>query len=137
MKAILALPFIVLLFSTSLHAQLKLPSLIRDSMVLQRDTKLRIWGWAAPGEKIQIRFNSKSVHAITGTDGKWLAFLPAMKAGGPYTMEIKGKHVIVLKDILIGDVWFCSGQSNMVHQMRLHMYCARVYSNRHVSQSIE
>ena len=120
MKAILALPFIVLLFSTSLHAQLKLPSLIRDSMVLQRDTKLRIWGWAAPGEKIQIRFNSKSVHAITGTDGKWLAFLPAMKAGGPYTMEIKGKHVIVLKDILIGDVWFCSGQSNMVHQMRLH-----------------
>lgn len=120
MKSALASCFSILWFTISIHAQVKLPSLIRDSMVLQRDVKLKIWGWAAPGEKIRIRFNGKSAQAITGADGKWLATLPAMKAGGPYTMKIAGSTTITLKDLLIGDVWFCSGQSNMVHQLALH-----------------
>lgn len=120
MKMVLACGFLILVVTISTHAQLRLPSLIRDSMVLQRDAKLKIWGWATPGEKIKIRLNGKSARATTGADGKWLAFLPAMKAGGPYTMEVAGSIVITLKDILIGDVWFCSGQSNMVHQMALH-----------------
>lgn len=89
-------------------------------MVLQRDTKLKIWGWASPNEKITLRFQNKSYKTKTAADGKWLIWLPAMKAGGPYTMDITGSNKISLKDILIGDVWFCSGQSNMVHQMELH-----------------
>ena len=89
-------------------------------MVLQRETKLKLWGWASKGEKVTIRFNGKTTKTTTGQDGRWMATLPAMKAGGPYTMEISGKNKITLKDVLIGDVWFCSGQSNMVHQMVLH-----------------
>jgi sialate O-acetylesterase len=95
-------------------AQVRLPQLIGDGMVLQREAKINIWGWATPGEKVSIRFNNKAYKAITGPDGKWLAVLPAMKAGGPYLMDIN--HIII-QDILIGDVWFCSGQSNMVLPM--------------------
>lgn len=101
-------------------AQVRLPRLVRDSMILQRDIKINIWGWASKNEKVTIKFNNKNFKTTTGPDGKWLIQLPVMKAGGPYTMEISGKNRIVLKDILIGDVWFCSGQSNMVHQMELH-----------------
>lgn len=111
---------LIILFITSVQSQLTLPGLIRDSMVLQRDAKLKIWGWASKGEAIQIRFNGKSAKTKAGQDGKWVAFLPPMKAGGPYSMTISGKNQVTLKDILIGDVWFCSGQSNMVHQMALH-----------------
>jgi sialate O-acetylesterase len=100
--------------------QIKLPRLVRDSMILQRDTKINIWGWAAKNEKINIKFNSKSYKTTTGSDGKWLIQLPPMKAGGPYTMDIAGSNKTVLKEILIGDVWICSGQSNMVHQMNIH-----------------
>lgn len=102
------------------NAEVKLPRLVRDSMVLQRDTKIRIWGWASPGEKLSIRFNNKQYKTTAGADGKWAVFLAPMKAGGPYEMNITASNRIVLKDILIGDVWICSGQSNMVHQMILH-----------------
>ena len=104
----------------SIHAQVKLPRLVRDSMILQRDTKINIWGWAAKNEKINIKFNSKSYKTTTDSDGNWLIQLPPMKAGGPYTMDIAGSNKISLKEVLIGDVWICSGQSNMVHQMNIH-----------------
>ena len=89
-------------------------------MILQRDTKLKIWGWAAKDERVTIKFNGKTYRTKAGKDGKWLVVLPPMKAGGPYTMDIEGTNKIRLKDILIGDVWFCSGQSNMVHQLNIH-----------------
>ena len=89
-------------------------------MVLQRDENIKIWGWASVGEAITIKFNKKSYAAITGKDGLWSVKLLPMKAGGPFMMEIAGKNKIVLNDILIGDVWLCAGQSNMVHQMRIH-----------------
>jgi sialate O-acetylesterase len=112
---------ILLLFNLQMAiGQVKLPRLVRDSMVLQRDTKINIWGWGAPKEKLSVKFNGKSYKATTGTDGKWMIQLPPMKAGGPYTMDIIASNKISLKDILIGDVWICSGQSNMVHQMKLH-----------------
>lgn len=101
-------------------AQVKLPALIRDSMVLQRNDTIRIYGWASPGEKISVKFNRKNYSTRAGADGQWKVNLAPMKAGGPYTMEIRGRNQIVLKDILIGDVFLCSGQSNMVHQLRLH-----------------
>jgi sialate O-acetylesterase len=101
-------------------AQVKLPRLVRDSMVLQRDTRINIWGWATKGEKVNVKFNGRTYKTKTSTDGKWMIVLPPMKAGGPYAMDISGSNKITLKDILIGDVWICSGQSNMVHQMELH-----------------
>jgi sialate O-acetylesterase len=89
-------------------------------MVLQRDTKINVWGWASVGEKLVVSFNNKKYTTKTGADGKWKMVLPAMKAGGPYNMVLSGKNTITLKEILIGDVWFCSGQSNMVHQLNIH-----------------
>ena len=110
----------LLLGLNSIHAQVQLPRLVRDSMILQRDTKVNIWGWASPKEKVSIKFNNKTIKVTTGVDGKWIVQLQPMKAGGPYTMEVTGKNKILLKDILIGDVWICSGQSNMVHQLNIH-----------------
>ncbi|WP_374163746.1 sialate O-acetylesterase [Arcticibacter sp. MXS-1] len=101
-------------------AQIRLPRLVRDSMVLQRDAKVKVWGWASPGESVEVRFRDKRVKTAAGTDGKWTLLLPSGKAGGPFSMELKGQNTIVLKDILVGDVWLCAGQSNMVHQMALH-----------------
>jgi len=110
----------VAVIQASLNAQIKLPRLVRDSMILQRDAKVNIWGWASKNEKISIKFNGKSYKTTTGTDGKWLIQLQPMKAGGPFVMDITGNNKISLKEILIGDVWICSGQSNMVHQMNIH-----------------
>lgn len=89
-------------------------------MVLQRNQPLQLWGWAGKGEKVSLRFNGKSYQATGGSDGKWMFRMPAQAAGGPYTMTLTATNKIVLKDILIGDVWLCAGQSNMVHQLELH-----------------
>ncbi len=122
MKEVLKLTIasLVLFIAQPTVAQVSLPRLVRDSMVLQRDRKINIWGWASKGEKVSVKFSHKTYKTETGGDGKWMLKLPAMKAGGPYTMEIHGKNKIILHDILMGDVWLCSGQSNMVHQMKLH-----------------
>jgi sialate O-acetylesterase len=101
-------------------AQVKLPRIIRDSMILQREAKVKLWGSASPGEKIKIKFNKKDYKTKADANGEWSLLLSPMKAGGPYTMEIDAKNHIRLNNILIGDVWFCAGQSNMVHQMKLH-----------------
>lgn len=101
-------------------AQVRLPRLVRDSMILQRDVPIRIWGWASGQEKLSLRFNNKTYRTKADPEGNWLVTLAPLKAGGPFTMEITGKNKIVLKEILIGDVWFCSGQSNMVHQLNIH-----------------
>ncbi len=111
---------LLLLVSLATQAQLRLPSLISDGMVLQRDTPLKIWGWAKAGEKISVRFIGKSYKTTTDASGKWQVKLPPMKAGGPFTMDIVGNTQLTVRDILLGDVWFCSGQSNMVHQLNIH-----------------
>ncbi|HWB92679.1 MAG TPA: sialate O-acetylesterase [Puia sp.] len=109
-----------LALTSSASAQIRLPRLIRDSMMLQRDARINVWGWASKGEKISIKFNGRSYRTKTGGDGKWMLQLSSTPAGGPYTMDITGRNRITLHDILVGDVWICSGQSNMVHQMKLH-----------------
>lgn len=102
------------------NAQIRLPHIICDSMILQRDIPLKIWGWASPGEQVILQFNGKKWSTKAGADEKWLIKLPAMKAGGPYSMEFSGKNKVELKDIFFGDIWLCAGQSNMVHQMKVH-----------------
>ncbi|MFA5328057.1 MAG: sialate O-acetylesterase [Prolixibacteraceae bacterium] len=99
-------------------SQVRLPKLVSDGMVLQRDIPAKIWGWANAGELVKVSFNKQSIETVTGTDGKWQIMLPVQKAGGPFEMEISASNQIRLKDILFGDVWLCSGQSNMELPMR-------------------
>ncbi len=107
----LALSF--LLFTVNIWAEVKLPKVIGSNMVLQRDQEVKIWGWATAGEKVTVSFNGQKVSAKTDKAGKWMVILYPMKAGGPFEMIIKGKNTIILSNILLGDVWICSGQSNM------------------------
>jgi sialate O-acetylesterase len=108
---------IILLLPAYMLANVRLPVLVSDGMILQRDTKIIIWGWAAPGEKVQVKFEKRVFRTVTDSAGNWKVSLPPMKAGGPYTMEVKGNNTITINNILFGDVWFCSGQSNMVLNM--------------------
>jgi sialate O-acetylesterase len=94
-------------------AEVKLPQIWTDHMVLQRDKPINVWGWAAAGEAVRITFGAESISVKANKAGKWSAQLPAMAAGGPFVMTIEGKNKITLTDILVGDVWVCSGQSNM------------------------
>lgn len=91
-------------------AKVVLPVLVSDGMVLQRNAPLTIWGKADPSEKVCVKFQKKQYKVTADENGKWAVTLPAMKAGGPYSMTIND---IVLNDILVGDVFLCSGQSNM------------------------
>jgi sialate O-acetylesterase len=118
MNNIRLITFYLLLLSVSVTGEVRLPKLISDGMVLQQNTEIKIWGWAAPHEKITVDFNTATYRTTTPDAGEWNIVLPKTKAGGPYTMTIKGANTIVLKDILIGDVWICSGQSNMELPMR-------------------
>ncbi len=99
--------------SLPVFGQVRLPKLVGDGMVLQRNTDVRLWGWAKPGEEITVRFLGKSYSTATKEDADWSVMLSPMKAGGPYSMEIDASNHIVLNNIMIGDVWVCSGQSNM------------------------
>lgn len=94
-------------------AQLKLPRLISSGMVLQRDTQLNLWGWDTPGQPISIELDNVVYLGSTSATGSWQIQLPPMPAGGPYSLKVKGSSTIVLENILIGDVWLASGQSNM------------------------
>ncbi|HEM49252.1 MAG TPA: sialate O-acetylesterase, partial [Caldithrix sp.] len=82
-------------------------------MVLQRDADVKIWGWASKGEKVSIHFIGSNYMTTANPNGEWEVMLSDMKAGGPYEMQIEASNSITIKDILIGDVWVCSGQSNM------------------------
>jgi sialate O-acetylesterase len=116
----IVLPAFFSIVNNSAFCTVKLPALVGDSMILQRDSKVNIWGWADKNETVTVSFAGKKYKTKTGEDGKWKIVLAPVKAGGPYTMKIDGTNHIILSNILIGDVWFCSGQSNMVHQMILH-----------------
>lgn len=113
---------IILLQTDTLYARVRLPKLVGDSMVIQRDTRVKIWGWADKGEAVRVTFKGKRFNATADANGKWSILLPSYKAGGPFTMTITGNDgtTIKLNDILIGDVWVCAGQSNMVHYLDLH-----------------
>jgi sialate O-acetylesterase len=103
----------VMLILKPAKGDVKLPRLVSDGMVLQREAKVNVWGWADSGEEVKVEFNNRTYQTTTGKDRKWEVHLSDLKAGGPYRMEIIGKNHITLDDILVGDVWVCSGQSNM------------------------
>jgi len=116
-----------LLFAqTVVYAEIRLPRVIGSNMVLQRDVEVPIWGWASAGEKITLTLVTEvdAVEAVFSTavvadaKGNWKTKLPAMQAGGPYTLRITGSNTLELTNILFGEVWICSGQSNMRWSVR-------------------
>ncbi len=97
-------------------ADVKLPAVLSDNMVLQQQSSARVWGWADPGEKVVVQGSwakSAAQSVKAGQDGMWKTEINTPKAGGPFTITVKGNNTIELKNILIGEVWVCSGQSNM------------------------
>ncbi len=97
--------------------QVRLPRLISNGMILQRDSPVNIWGWASPGEKIILDFNNRQYNAVADTTGSWKMKTEPVSAGGPYKMTFTASNKIEVNDILFGDVWLCSGQSNMEFMM--------------------
>ncbi len=110
---ILASATVLLLNAFQVSANVTLPYILSDNMVLQRDIPVNIWGWAAAGEKVTITIKGQTLSVKASKDGKWKARFNPLQAGGPFEITIKGKNTIVLKNIMAGDVWVCSGQSNM------------------------
>ncbi|MBS7254433.1 sialate O-acetylesterase [Flavobacterium branchiicola] len=104
-----------LLISTTMMANVSLPNIFSDNMVLQRNTEVKIWGWGNPKEEIKLvsSWNNQEYKTVASNQAMWEIIIKTPEAGGPFTISIKGYNEVVLKNILIGEVWLCSGQSNM------------------------
>ncbi|MBS1602655.1 MAG: sialate O-acetylesterase [Bacteroidetes bacterium] len=113
MRSLQCTGWLLLLSGFGAAAQVKVPRLVSDGMVLQREIPIRVWGWASPGEKVTVKFGGETVSGETNDRGKWQVTLSPKKAGGPYAMDINGINHIWLKNIMVGEVWVCGGQSNM------------------------
>lgn len=112
--------WLVLLLTVStwnFYGQIRLPRLISDGMVLQRESPVTLWGWASPGEGILMDFNNRQYKAVADKMGSWRITIQPMVSGGPYEMTFTASNKIILKDIMFGDVWLCAGQSNMEFMM--------------------
>ncbi len=113
----LATVFSILLFSIGVSAQVTLAPIFSDHAVLQRAKPIRVWGTARPGEVVHLEFSSQKADTITDSNGRWQATLKSMSAGGPYDMIVSGSNKVVVHDLLLGEVWLASGQSNMELRM--------------------
>ena len=113
MRTCLLFAFTVLFVSS--EAQLRLPSIISSGMVLQQNDSASLWGWANPGERIVVTtsWNNRTDTATTNNRANWKIKIKTPVAGGPHTITLRGNTTIILQDIMIGEVWVCSGQSNM------------------------
>lgn len=101
--------------SSATYSKIRLPAILSDNMVIQQQSKVNLWGWASPGEKIYITASwSTLTDTVVGSgDAKWQTAIQTPAAGGPYSITFKGSNTIVLRNVMIGEVWVCSGQSNM------------------------
>ena len=104
--------------TANLSADVRLAPLFTDHMVLQREMKIPVWGWAAPGDKITVSLANRTATAKADQEGQWMARLSSLPAGGPHTLTVTGKNTVTLNDVLVGDVWLASGQSNMWWPLR-------------------
>lgn len=113
-KSLSLLTLILTFFLQNSKANISLPEMFSDNMVLQQKSDVLLWGWAKPGEKIVISADWMDAVSVSGnTQGMWQVTVKTPSAGGPYSITFKGQNVIELKNVLIGEVWLCSGQSNM------------------------
>src|SRR5215469_10152427 len=99
------------------EAEPRLPHLFTDHMVLQEDMSISVWGWADPEERITVILGPHTREAVATAAGRWELLLPAMHAGGPFTLIVRGKKIVEVKDVLLGEVWIASGQSNMTYAL--------------------
>lgn len=106
----------LLLLSALAAADVRLPGIVSDNMVIQRDQPIHVWGWAAEGEAVTVKFGEQSA-ATVAKDGRWSVKLNAMPAGGPHTLTVAGTNKLEVKNILVGDLWVCCGQSNMMFSL--------------------
>src|SRR5690606_6613114 len=116
MKRTLTLACLAVVLQLTCFGQLRLPHVLSDNMVLQRNANVNIWGWgyATAGVAIKASWLDDTVKTTVDPGGRWLANLPTTQAGGPYELHIRSAgSQIILQNILLGDVWLCSGQSNM------------------------
>jgi sialate O-acetylesterase len=107
--------FAFLLFSLpgAARADVRVPSLIGDQMVLQQGQKDRVWGWAQAGERVTVTFQGRASRTTADADGRWQVLIGPFKAGGPFELTVAGANTLTFKNVLVGEVWVCSGQSNM------------------------
>ena len=113
-----ALAFFLLIFlPPGVEAEPRLPHLFTDHMVLQQDMKISVWGWADPQERITVNLGPHTSATVATAAGRWDVLLPAMHAGGPFTLIVRGKKAVEVKDVLLGEVWIASGQSNMTYAL--------------------
>jgi sialate O-acetylesterase len=110
--------FILVICSAALLApqakgEVRVPSIIGDNMIVQQGLKARVWGTAQPGERVTVTFAGRTERAITDAQSHWQIFVGPLKAGGPFVLTIAGSNTLTFKNVLVGDVWICSGQSNM------------------------
>lgn len=109
----------LLVLACSARADVKLPAIFSDHMVLQSGASIAVWGWAAEGEAVCVSFAGQSKSVVTGTDGRWTVKLDPLKpASDAETLTVKGTNTLTVKDVLIGEVWLASGQSNMEMQIK-------------------
>src|SRR5215469_3676644 len=94
-------------------ADIRMPQVFGSHMVLQRYKPIIIWGWANPAETVTVQLGQKSKSARANERGEWKVVLPSMSAGGPFTLTVSGSSTVTYDDVMIGEVWLCSGQSNM------------------------
>jgi sialate O-acetylesterase len=115
LSVVLNFSLLLVLACPTAHADVTLPAVISDNMVLQRGTELPIWGWAEPGERVEIRFGNQagSYSTVADDDGRWMVQARPLESGRPLEMTIRGNNKIEISNIMVGEVWVCSGQSNM------------------------
>ncbi len=113
MSRYLAIAF--LLCTTSSYSAVRLPKVLSSHMVLQQNSNVKIWGWAEPGETVQVHgdWSDEAPKTVAGPDGRWHVEIKPGTAGGPHAITIEGTNRIILDDVLFGEVWLASGQSNM------------------------
>ena len=105
--------------AVSLLAEVKLPRLFSDNVILQAGAWVPVWGWADPGEKVTVEVMGRRAKTVADENGKWKVMLEPMTAGpGPYSMKVSGSNTIVIENVAVGEVWLCSGQSNMAMEVR-------------------
>ncbi len=112
-KGWLATALTTVLMATSVQAEVKLPNIFGDHLVLQQGQRNKVWGVAAAGESVTVAIHGQSQQATAAADGTWQVFIDPVPVGGPYALIVKGTNEIKLTDVLVGEVWVCSGQSNM------------------------
>src|SRR2546423_6520640 len=114
----LLLPLLWIITASPLRAEVKPHGLFTDGCVLQQGMPAPVWGMAKAGEKVTVKIAGQSQSTTAASNGTWMVKLKPLKAGGPFSMTIAGENTIEIKNVLVGEVWICSGQSNMQWDLR-------------------